>query len=236
MRRASCDLWRGAIAMDALGKLEPDERAGLRAHLDGCASCRDEARDLAVTASALGLIDPGAIAPTASMPSALTEEVLGALHRSARATRRGRRALVGGVAAVALVAASLVALLVVTTPPAAPRAAQRTVTLHGATFATASIVLTERPYGTALDLRERGLPAGGVYTVSMHTSYGRWWSTGSISPGGRGAVVAQMTCAVPMRQITGVRITSASGVTVLQAAWLGGRWTHHPTGITGVGN
>ncbi|HEY8081012.1 MAG TPA: zf-HC2 domain-containing protein [Acidimicrobiales bacterium] len=236
MRRESCDLWRGALAMDALGKLDAAERAGLRAHLDGCPSCRDEARDLAVTAGALALIDPAAIAPTASMPSELTEEVLGSLHRSARATRRGRRMLVGAVAGAGLVAASLVALAVVAAPRAAPPSAQRTVTLHGASFATASIVLTERPYGTALALRERGLPAGGVYTVSMHTSYGAWWSTGSIAPTSRGVIVAQMTCAVPMGQITGVRITTASGATVLRATWAGAHWTHHPPGITGVGN
>ena len=38
MSARSCEQWRHAAALDALGGLEDDERAGLLAHLDGCAA------------------------------------------------------------------------------------------------------------------------------------------------------------------------------------------------------
>src|SRR5579863_10233184 len=97
--RQGCEHWRDALALDALGALEPDERAGLATHLDGCAACRDLSAELRETAAALAFAEPADVGPTAAVPPELTERVLGALHTDAVVARRRRRlrtaALVG---------------------------------------------------------------------------------------------------------------------------------------------
>jgi hypothetical protein len=113
----------------------------------------------------------------------------------------------------AAVAASVVVLVALAASSPTPVSRVRTVALIGPGPATATASLTARSWGTAVTLTERGLQAGGIYTVSMRTSSGSWWATGSIRavPG----VDAQMTCGVPLSQITGVRVTNSSGATVL---------------------
>ena len=48
-----CRDWRGALGAAALGGIDPAEEIGLRAHLDGCATCRAELRELTAVARAL---------------------------------------------------------------------------------------------------------------------------------------------------------------------------------------
>ncbi len=202
------------MALDALGALPADERPGLLAHLDGCASCRDVAHELHATASALALVDDAALAPTASVPPALAERVLGGLHRDARSARRQRVARVAGAAAIGAIAASVLAFVALASSPAVPRT--RTETLHGR-GATATAVLAGEPWGTSIEFSEEGQPAGRIYEVSMRTASGTWWQTGSYTAiAGGGIVAPTMSCAVPMDRITGIRVTDASGRTVLQ--------------------
>ena len=42
MKAESCREWRESLGAYALGHLPAEERAGLEAHLDGCAECRAE--------------------------------------------------------------------------------------------------------------------------------------------------------------------------------------------------
>ena len=51
-----CRDWRGALGAAALGEIDPAEEIGLRAHLDGCAACRAELRELTAVARALDAI------------------------------------------------------------------------------------------------------------------------------------------------------------------------------------
>ena len=48
-----CRDWRGAIGAAALGRIDPAEEIALRAHLDGCAACRAELRELTAAARVL---------------------------------------------------------------------------------------------------------------------------------------------------------------------------------------
>jgi predicted anti-sigma-YlaC factor YlaD len=219
---AACEQWRGALAVDALGALEPEERFGLHAHLDGCAECREVARELGQTASVLALVDRDDVGQTASVPSELTERVLGSLHDDALAARRRRRARVGGaLAGVVALAASLAILLAVGAPAAPPT---RTEVLTGSATATATAVLASRPWGTSITFSERGLPAGEVYLVSMRTATGSWWTAGSFTAPLAGAP-ASMACYVPLDRITGIRVTDAGGTSVLHdVAAPGTRW------------
>lgn len=210
-----CEQWHGAMALDALGALSPEERAGLLAHLDGCAECRDLARELAQTASVLAFVDRDELSGT-SVPPALTERVLGALHDDAVADRRRRRVRAGAVlAAVGAIAASLVLLVTLGAP--AGTSGTHTQVLSGPSTATATAVLATRQWGTAITFSEHGLPAGGVYSVAMRTSTGSWWTAGSYRTVAGHAVTAQMSCYVQLSRITGIRVTDAAGSTVLES-------------------
>jgi Putative zinc-finger len=209
---ASCARWHGAIAMDALGALPEAERAGLLAHLDGCPACREEARELAATASVLRLVDPAALDHTASVSPELTSRVLGQLHHGGQRVRRRRR--VAAVLVGAAVAASIAIVVAFTASSPVARPPER-IALIGPNSVTATATLAARTWGTSVTLTEDGQQAAGNYTVSMRTASGSWWATGSYHEVAGKPVDAMMTCAVPLSQITGVRVTNAAGATVL---------------------
>lgn len=212
MSTAACSRWHAAMAMDALGALPTHERAGLLAHLDGCSACREEARDLASTASFLSLVDPSTLDQAASVSPELTGRVLGQLHQGAVRARRRRRAgvaLIGAAAAAALIVG---VTLTASSPSTAPG---RRLSLTGASTATATATMAARSWGTTVTLTEAGKQATGNYTVSMRTSSGSWWVTGSYHEVAGEPVDATMACAVPLGQITGIKVTDASGATVL---------------------
>jgi hypothetical protein len=118
------------------------------------------------------------------------------------------------LAGAGAVAASLILVGVVTAHPAASPV-QRTVALRGATTVRANAVLVDESWGTRVDLHENGLPGGNVYTVTMKTSSGTWWTAGTYRSVAGKPVNATMTCAVPLKEITGIRVLNGAGATVL---------------------
>jgi Putative zinc-finger len=214
---SGCEQWHGAIAVDALGALAPEERAGLLAHLDGCADCRAVARELGQTASVLALVDDDDVSAMSTVPPDLTERVLGSLHDDALLARRRRRVRTGGVVvAIGAIAASLVLVLALGSPAAAP---SHTEVLSGPSTASATATLTATSWGTAGTLHEHGLPPHGIYQVAMRTATGAWWTVASYRGVRGGAVDVPMSCFVPLAQITAIRVTDATGATVLTTSW-----------------
>ncbi len=114
MKAEGCREWRHLLGAYALGDLAPEERAGLEAHLDGCAECRAEVAALSDVARLLPLADPARFSQPAAQPSAeLGRRVAAAIGGERRAERRrsGWRlglALGGATAAVAVALALLV--------------------------------------------------------------------------------------------------------------------------------
>src|SRR5690348_8442167 len=101
----ACREVRGALGAAALGRLEPHEELALRAHLDGCADCRAELRDLTAVARSLPLADVTRVTDGASEPSReLGRKVVARIDRErVHARRRLRhRVLAGAAAAVAI--------------------------------------------------------------------------------------------------------------------------------------
>jgi hypothetical protein len=212
---STCEQWREALAMHLLGDQPVDEMTGLLAHLDGCAECQAIASEITETVAMLKYVDPSAIEPTASVPPDLTARVLGDLHSVGVARHRRRRATVVVSGLVGSLAAALILVVVFSASPSAPT--QRAVALSGAPSVSASAMLVEQPWGTSLQLRESGLPGGEVYTVSMETKSGRWWTAGTYRPAKGQAVFATMACAVSLPKITGVRVVNPAGTTVLSS-------------------
>ena len=114
MTTEGCREWRGLLGAYALDQLPVDERAGLEAHLEGCAECRAELDSLAGVARLMPLADPERFATAPSPPTGLGDRVLAAVESERRAggrRARGRRrrrfglALSGAVATAAAVLA-----------------------------------------------------------------------------------------------------------------------------------
>jgi anti-sigma factor RsiW len=79
--------WREELGAFVLEQLDPDERAAVQAHLDGCAECRAELALLTPLAEILPLADPAWLSSTPLPPRSLGRRV----ERRVEAERRGRR-------------------------------------------------------------------------------------------------------------------------------------------------
>ena len=114
MKTEGCRDWRHLLGAYALGDLGAEERAGVEAHLEGCAECRAEADSLDSVARLLPLADPDRFSRPAPLPSPdLGKEIAAAIGRERRVVQRRRRwrfgfALSGAAAAVAAVLAIVV--------------------------------------------------------------------------------------------------------------------------------
>ena len=68
---------RELLGAYALGALPDEARAQLRAHLDGCAACRDELGEIAPLADALRLVKPDALSTVPVPPADLGDRIVG---------------------------------------------------------------------------------------------------------------------------------------------------------------
>jgi predicted anti-sigma-YlaC factor YlaD len=217
----SCEQWRGLIAMRSLGGLSSDETTALDAHLEGCAECASLADEMSSTVAMLAYVNPGSIEPTALVAPELAERVLGDLHHAGMLQRRRRRLTTSAVSFVGAIAAAVILFTLIS--GTSPSTKQKTLALAATTAeslkanapVTAKAVLVDQSWGTSVDFSEQGLPGGGVYTVSMKTATGAWWTAGTYRSISGRTVSATMACAVAMKDITGLRVVNAKGVTVL---------------------
>jgi hypothetical protein len=213
MTAQGCVRWQGELAMQALGKLEPDAATALQAHLDGCAACREEAAELAPLAAALAAASPDVFddPEAAPVPARLQQSVLARLDAEAQSEHRRARRRVGAAAAAVAAAASVAAIFasVGSSPPAG-----RLVALTGAPGTVATMTLTRSSTGTDVTLHEHGQPVGRDFVVTMESASGSWWQAGSYHTSGTN-VRAQLTCAVAPSEISRVWIRDSSGATVL---------------------
>jgi hypothetical protein len=113
-RPDSCRDWRHLLGAYALGDLNGEERAGVAAHLEGCAECRAEADSLDSVARLLPLADPDRFSRPAPQPSPdLGKEIAATIGRERRLVRRQRRWRFGfALGGAAAAAAALLALFV----------------------------------------------------------------------------------------------------------------------------
>src|SRR5260221_9420708 len=116
MMSDACRELRATLGAVALGGAEPGEEVVLRAHIDGCAECRAELRELMSVAAALPFADPShVVGGLTQPPPALATRILGRLaaERSARRARMRRRVATATATAAAIAAALLAFVLIV---------------------------------------------------------------------------------------------------------------------------
>jgi Anti-sigma-K factor rskA/Putative zinc-finger len=162
MTSDACREMRAALGAVALGGADPAEELALRAHLDGCAECRAELRELRSVAAALPLADPAHITGGLPQPPpALAKRVLGrvAAERSARRVRTRRRFVQAGAAAAAIAAAVVGFTLVV--PGSTPSGTH--VVFASKSGVSAAATLRPRASGTQVAFHVSGLHQGEYY-------------------------------------------------------------------------
>jgi anti-sigma factor RsiW len=108
--RSECRGWRESLGAYALGQLPDRERAGLEAHLEGCAECRAELAALEPVARMLPHADPARFGPAPQPPPELGARIAATIEAERQQRRRRSRRRFGfgfGGAAAALAAAAL---------------------------------------------------------------------------------------------------------------------------------
>jgi hypothetical protein len=210
-----CREWRGALGAAALGVIEPVEEIGLRAHLDGCALCRDELRDLTAVAKALSAVPVTDVITAPAEPSGtLGGRVLERVaHERDELHKHRARRIAAGVGALVAVAAVIAAIvLAVGGGPASPGTH---VALPGIPGVHATATLRPQAAGTAIDMKVSGLDPHSYYWL---------WLTGDDGKMGAGTFTGsqqetdiRLTSAVPLDEAHRIWVTDENNQVVLDA-------------------
>jgi anti-sigma factor RsiW len=212
-----CRDWRGALGAAALGNIDASEEIGLRAHLDGCADCRAELRDLTEVAQALASVPVANVTGEAAEPSdALAGRVLDRVsrERGARRTRRTRRAM-ASVAAFAAAAAAVIAVVVLVGNIGSGSPGKRVV-LPGVNGATASATLLSKSVGTEIDVKVAGLQPGHYYWMWLTGDDEHRVGAGTFR-GSPHATDLRFTAAIPLNKAERIWVTDEKDHVVLDA-------------------
>lgn len=166
--RNDCRDWRELLGVYALGQLEGDERAGLEAHLEGCAQCREELALLAPVAQMLPHADPERFESAPQPPPELGVRIAATIAGERRQTeQRRRRRLFGGFAlggATAALAAAVLAIFVLGGGSGGEPAKQVKFASQGVTI---DATLEPHAYGTEIRMYVRGVESGTLCKVSL---------------------------------------------------------------------
>lgn len=178
--RNSCREWRELLGAYALGHLEGDERAGLEAHLEGCAGCREELAALQPVARMLPHADPARFDLAPEPPPELGRRIAATIEaEKQRAQRRRHRTFAGfafGGAAAAAVAAVLLLFVLGGSSPDASQPVRFTDLPEGIDiYAT----LEPHAYGTEIHMYVHGVPSGTLCRVWLRGPRGVSYPAGT---------------------------------------------------------
>jgi predicted anti-sigma-YlaC factor YlaD len=214
MTSDACREMRAALGAAALGRLEPAEEVALTAHLEGCASCRAEWRQLESVARALPLADPAHLSKGLPQPPRELGDLVSsrvAHERSARRTRtRGRVVL----AAAAAIVAVLAVLALVVVPGSGSSGTAVAFPAHDGVSASAT--LHDAPAGTEVSLRVTGLHDGDAYWLWLTGDDGDRIGAGTFN-GAKSPLSMKMTAAIPLSATRRIWVTDANDEVVLDA-------------------
>jgi hypothetical protein len=180
--RNNCRDWRELLGVYALGQLEGDERAGLEAHLDGCAQCRAELALLEPVARMLPHADPERFESAPQPPPELGKRIEATIagERQQVEQRRHRRRLFGGLAlggATAALTAAVLAIFVLGGGGGEPEQHVRFASLpHGVAI---DATLEPHAYGTEIRMYVHGVASGTLCKVSLRGPRGVAYPAGT---------------------------------------------------------
>lgn len=166
--RNDCRDWRELLGVYALGQLEGDERAGLEAHLEGCAQCREELVLLEPVARMLPHADPERFESAPQPPPELGARIAATIAGERQQTeKRRRRRLFGGFAlggATAALAAAVLAIFVLGGGSGGEPAKRVRFASQGVSI---DATLEPHAYGTEIRMYVHGIESGTLCKVSL---------------------------------------------------------------------
>lgn len=179
--RNECREWRELLGAYALGHLEGDERAGLEAHLEGCAGCREELAGLAPVAKMLPHADPARFELAPQPPPELGRRIAATIEgEKQRTEQRRRRRLFGGLAFGGAAAAAVAAvLLLFVFGGGSPDASQPVKFTDLPAGISISATLEPHAYGTEIHMYVHGVPSGTLCRVWLKGPAGVTYPAGT---------------------------------------------------------
>jgi hypothetical protein len=181
MKTENCREWRESLGAYTLGRLTPEERVGIEAHLEGCPSCDAELHSLNGVAALLPHADPERFGPAPQPPADLGRRILAGFdaEMQARAQRRKRRrfgfGFAGGLAAAA--AAVLALVILPTGGGSAPQQHVEFASLPPGVKIGAT--LEPHGYGTEIRMYVNGVRSGTLCRVFLTAPDGTRYPAGS---------------------------------------------------------
>jgi len=206
-----CREMRPLLGAYALGGLDPAEVVAVEAHLEGCAACREELRELESVARALPLADVTRLDPKPEPARELVSRVLERLARE-REVRR-RQQLRRAIAAAAAVAAIIVLFVGLAVTNREPARGGTHIALTGQEV-TAEATLRAKPAGTEVELRGDGFEPGEAYWLWLTGADGDRVGAGTFRGTARDVDVV-MTAAIPLRDARRIWVTDEDDTIVL---------------------
>jgi len=180
-RRRDCREWRELLGAFALGHLEGDERAGLEAHLDGCAECRAELAALQPVARMLPHADPERFELAPQPPAELGPRIAATIEgEKERLRKRRQRRRLGGFAlggAAAALATAVLLLFVLGGEEASPERHVKFVSQSGEV--TIDATLEPHAYGTEIRMYVHGVESGTLCRVALRGARGVTYPAGT---------------------------------------------------------
>jgi hypothetical protein len=181
MKTENCRKWRESLGAYALGQLARDERVGLEAHLEGCASCRAELASLEPVALMLPHAEPAHFGPAPQPPPELGARIAATIEAERQEGRRRQRQrrLFGGFAfggAAAAVAAVLLLFVFGGGEAGTPEQVRFASLPEGVSI---SATLEPHAYGTEILMHVKGMPSGTLCTVSLRGLHGVSYPAGT---------------------------------------------------------
>jgi hypothetical protein len=179
MKTDECRHWKEELGAYALGHLSGEDRAGVEAHLEGCAACRAEADSLISVARQLPHADPAQFGPAPQPPPELGKRIattIGSERRAQRRRRRWRFGLSFGGAAAAATAAVL-AIFVLGGEGSEPEQHVAFNSLPKGVKIGAT--LQPQAFGTEIHMYVKGIRSGTLCQVYMRGPDGRDVSAGT---------------------------------------------------------
>lgn len=207
---------REQLGVYALGHGTPGERAAVRAHLDGCSSCRAELAALAPLAARLEGVDPDRLDETPAPPPGLGDAVLARIAADGgprRGTGPGRRRALAAAAAVGVAAAGFGAGWLARPVPDPPLEAVAVRVTEPGIEATADVV--PHTWGVEVRLSGTGFTAGEAYRVTVTEDDGRAVPAGEFLGVGPGRLDCNLNSSVLREDAAGFTVVDADGSVVL---------------------
>jgi Putative zinc-finger len=166
--RNDCRDWRELLGVYALGQLRGDERAGLEAHLDGCAQCRAELALLEPVARMLPHADPERFESSPQPPPELGARIAATIAGEQRQVEeRRRRRRFGGFALGGATAALAAAVLAIFVLGGGGGGEPEQHIKFAAAGVSIDATLEPHSYGTEIRMYVHGVESGTLCRVSL---------------------------------------------------------------------